>query len=150
MPLAFWVQQVRHLENGFAFIENGFAFIILIIKGYKMKKNIATKWVKALRSGKYKQGYLKLHDNKTGGYCCLGVLCKMYEKDYEGMSDIIDTEKDLPYQLMKDFNIATAVGTPGGKVALGKGKYVCLANANDNHESFGAIANWIESNYALL
>ncbi len=150
MPLAFWVQQVRHLENGFAFLRLGFAFIILTIKGYKMKKNIATKWVKALRSGKYKQAYLRLHNAKTGGYCCLGVLCKMYEKDYEGMSEIINTRAELPFELMQDFNIATPGGTPGGKVAIGKGKYLNLVSANDNHESFADIANWIESNYALL
>ncbi len=115
-----------------------------------MKKNIATKWVKALRSGKYKQGYLTLQDNKTGGYCCLGVLCKIFENNYKGMSETIDTGSKLPFQLMKDFNIATAVGTPGGTVSIGKGKYVSLANANDNHENFVDIANWIESNYALL
>ena len=45
-----------------------------------MKKEIANIWVKALRSGKYKQGVCALHtsDNK---YCCLGVLCDLYDKD---------------------------------------------------------------------
>ena len=38
-----------------------------------MKKAIATKWIKAMRSKKYKQatGALK----RENGYCCLGVLC---------------------------------------------------------------------------
>lgn len=31
------------------------------------------KWVKALRSGKYKQAKYVLHDGE--GYCCLGVVC---------------------------------------------------------------------------
>ena len=39
-----------------------------------MNKN-AKAWVKALRSGKYKQGTLALHIGNT--YCCLGVACEL-------------------------------------------------------------------------
>lgn len=35
-------------------------------------------WVKALRSGKYKQAKEVLSDRK--GYCCLGVACEVYQK----------------------------------------------------------------------
>ena len=38
-----------------------------------MKKEIAERWVSALRSGEYKQG--KLYLKSENGYCCLGVLC---------------------------------------------------------------------------
>lgn len=34
------------------------------------------KWVKALRSGKYKQGQDALQSEK--GYCCLGVACEIF------------------------------------------------------------------------
>lgn len=34
------------------------------------------KWVRALRSGKYKQTRLVLQDKQ--GYCCLGVACKTF------------------------------------------------------------------------
>lgn len=44
-----------------------------------MKKSIKTKWLKALRSGKYKQGIGRL--NKDGKMCCLGVLCDLYTKE---------------------------------------------------------------------
>ena len=37
-----------------------------------MKTEVKKKWLKALRSGKYKQGRKQLQDN--AGYCCLGVL----------------------------------------------------------------------------
>jgi hypothetical protein len=40
-----------------------------------MKKSIAIKWVKALRSGEYKQAKHSLYDGHK--YCCLGVLCKI-------------------------------------------------------------------------
>lgn len=40
-----------------------------------MNKDLKKKWIKALLSGKYKQGQYRLYeDNK---YCCLGVLCKI-------------------------------------------------------------------------
>jgi len=44
-----------------------------------MKKEIADKWVEALRSGKYEQteGYLKTEN----GHCCLGVLCEISDLD---------------------------------------------------------------------
>jgi len=32
------------------------------------------RWDKALRSGKYKQGKKVLYNEKTEGYCCLGVM----------------------------------------------------------------------------
>ena len=42
-----------------------------------MKKSIADKWIRALRSGKYKQGTRVLHNEGNNTYCCLGVLCKI-------------------------------------------------------------------------
>ena len=44
-----------------------------------MKTNSAKLWVKALRSGKYKQGYKQLKTVSTKGdrHCCLGVLCEL-------------------------------------------------------------------------
>ena len=50
-----------------------------------MKKNIMNKWVKALCSGKYKQGRARLCtvNGRTGNesYCCLGVLTDLYLKE---------------------------------------------------------------------
>ena len=49
-----------------------------------MKKEIAEKWVRALRSEKYRQtkGALKIK-NKAGktSHCCLGVLCELYQSE---------------------------------------------------------------------
>lgn len=41
-----------------------------------MKKDIKNLWVQALRSGKYKQGYIALREGNT--YSALGVLCDLY------------------------------------------------------------------------
>jgi hypothetical protein len=40
----------------------------------KLKPKFKAKWVKALRSGKYKQGQAALNPTE-GHYCCLGVAC---------------------------------------------------------------------------
>jgi hypothetical protein len=49
-----------------------------------MNKDIAKKWVRALRSKKYRQakGVLKIK-NKAGktSHCCLGVLCELYQAE---------------------------------------------------------------------
>lgn len=43
-----------------------------------MSKTLSSKWIDALRSGKYTQGrgYLKSLNNE---YCCLGVLCDVID-----------------------------------------------------------------------
>ena len=40
-----------------------------------MDKQIRDKWVRALRSGRYKQTQEYLYDGR--GYCCLGVLARV-------------------------------------------------------------------------
>lgn len=51
---------------------------------FTMKRSIRSRWIRALRSGKYKQGegnLLKMNADGTGNYCCLGVLCELAAKD---------------------------------------------------------------------
>jgi hypothetical protein len=43
-----------------------------------MKKEVAYKWIEALRSGKYEQGKNRLR--KEDKFCCLGVLCDISEQ----------------------------------------------------------------------
>lgn len=45
-----------------------------------MNKKIKAKWVKALRSGKYKKGIGALKTDE-GKFCCLGVLCDLHAKE---------------------------------------------------------------------
>lgn len=40
-----------------------------------MDAKLKADWVKALRSGKYRQARMALR--KEGGFCCLGVLCRV-------------------------------------------------------------------------
>jgi len=74
-----------------------------------MKKTIMNKWVKALRSGKYKQCREKLCNvnGQTGeeSFCCLGVLTDLYLKDRKqqkkgpGIKNFNTyTKKDMDYE----------------------------------------------------
>ena len=76
-----------------------------------MIENIKTKWIEALRSGKYEQGKGKLRseDNK---FCCLGVLAdvltdgKFWEsEEYSERQLEVLTEK-----LMQDAGLQTQIG----------------------------------------
>ena len=46
-----------------------------------MNQEIKEKWLEALRSGKYKQGFTRLKQNNR--YCCLGVLCSLLPGDWQ-------------------------------------------------------------------
>lgn len=47
-----------------------------------MNQEIKAKWTAALRSGEYKQGRGQLKTRSPNdGYCCLGVLCDLYDKE---------------------------------------------------------------------
>jgi hypothetical protein len=68
-----------------------------------MKKKIADEWVKALRSGKYRQGKKALKFKSKRGvtrHCCLGVLCELYQKEHKRKLKVEprspDPDDDLP------------------------------------------------------
>ena len=136
-----------------------------------MKKEIAKKWVKALRSGKYKQGkgFLKqLNKDGEPRHCCLGVLCELY-------NDIMKKshKKKLHIQEMEDYSTGTSFirfdlvdgGLPKkvkkwaditnslGEFTINNGEYdieECLADLNDSGKKFSTIANIIEKNVESL
>ena len=55
-----------------------------------MNKQLKSKWVKALRSGKYKQGFGTLkqrhNTNHRPMYCCLGVLRELMPAPYQKLA----------------------------------------------------------------
>jgi hypothetical protein len=46
-----------------------------------MDKKLKSQWVKALESGKFKRGRGQLRTET--GYCCLGVLCKITDTNFD-------------------------------------------------------------------
>lgn len=53
-----------------------------------MNERVKTKWLKALRSGEYKQTTGSLRE-KGNAFCCLGVLCDLYARETEGVSEYV-------------------------------------------------------------
>lgn len=63
-------------------------------------KQARDKWVKALKSGKYKQttGQLGIENDEEQGYCCLGVACEVYDKHHvKKLYKTIDEDGDVLY-----------------------------------------------------
>lgn len=115
-----------------------------------MKKEIAEKWVEALRSGKYKQGKASLCEvqGKTAKYCCLGVLCDILKSPYrkisvyKGYGDETGFETGfLPDAIMAESGMQTFYGKLGAS---------SLTVLNDAGNSFGYIADIIEDNWEIL
>lgn len=106
-----------------------------------MKKRIMQKWVKALRSGEYKQTTYRLIDDD--GFCCLGVLCDIATKEGIITLDIWQSGSRLPVEVMKWADISHHYG------AYNKSAYN-LADLNDNGKSFKYISSIIEKKYAKL
>lgn len=52
----------------------------------KMDKKVKKAWLKALRSGEYKQGRAALVNNNNE-FCCLGVLCNLHAEAHPGADE---------------------------------------------------------------
>jgi hypothetical protein len=110
-----------------------------------MKPEIKAKWVKALRSGKYKQSRYGL---KVGrGFCCLGVLCDLHAKETKGEWE---TRYGTPIYLEHEGSLPPAVQRWAGfrtdSPCVAKGELACLNDGNMGYEphSFKQIADLIE------
>ncbi len=126
-----------------------------------MEKKQMQKWVKALRSGKYKQAsdVLKKKDDsgKAVGYCCLGVLCEINKVDDEFINENCSID---PVELRDTLGLRDSEGSAFDdeanhtqlriRVGLKTKRFESLAHANDAGASFKAIAAWIEKNYKSL
>ncbi len=114
----------------------------------KLKPEVKTEWLNALRSGEYEQtkGYLTKDDK----YCCLGVLCDIASKKgvckkLEGIySHVVYDGNDS--QLPTSVRIWCGFGdNPQGCNPSFDG--INLISLNDNQgKSFTEIADFIEEN----
>jgi hypothetical protein len=62
-------------------------------------KKLKSKWVKALESGKFKRGKWQLKTQL--GYCCLGVLCKITDTDFDPEGYFLPEELSTKAELTK-------------------------------------------------
>jgi hypothetical protein len=135
-----------------------------------MKKEVAKKWIKALRSGKYKQGkgYLKQFTSKNEPrHCCLGVLCELYDQQMKKnhkktlfAEHMIDSESGtfvefisfnkhdggLPKEVREWANMIN----PCGEFVNNKDRVEYLSDLNDDGKKFSTIADIIEKNVENL
>lgn len=124
-----------------------------------MNEEIKEQWVKALRSGKYKQGReaLRKKDPKTGQwtYCCLGVLCDLYQKKHQsikwqenkrgGYCHIHDNGASLPTEVQEWAGLGHPSGTFVWVKHKGEHTVQSLVCVNDTLKwSFNTIANIIK------
>lgn len=119
-------------------------------------------WLVALRSGDYFQAKEQLV-NAEGGYCCLGVLCKVcseYKQDDEHFilgdecyADVVD-EKTIKTLGLKTWVDKVVSGSPFEECLMYKLESKLqdiLIYMNDSlGASFAEIADWIETNYEVL
>lgn len=111
-----------------------------------MEKALKEKWLKALRSGRYKQTRKALKRQSENGdcrYCCLGVLC-----DVSGEGKWVELGcREIRYTFV-DGTMAGAL-SPEFKKRHGiplKTMNLLIAMNDDNGMSFEEIADWIETN----
>ena len=115
-----------------------------------MNKKVKKKWLKALRSGEYKQGnsYLRIDDT----FCCLGVLCDIHSKETnrnwqksKGEYRYVGRPYDIPDIVLRWAGLSLANVGDNYRCVAYKGKKKHLAAVNDDGYSFKQIANIIES-----
>lgn len=123
-----------------------------------MKKNVARKWIGALRSGKYKQikNVLKrVNKNQTESFCALGVLCDLYQKEHPE-----DPIKEIKLDSKNKFGNKVQIGETTEILPIKVRKWAgvrnseayipearsSIPNLNDKGLSFESIADFIEKN----
>lgn len=116
-------------------------------KRVKLNK-VATAWLRALRSGDFKQtaGTLAEIKKETGeivGLCCMGVLCELAVKAKVISSPQVN-ETDLSYDGESAVLPDSVREWAGLKTATGVFGNENLTNSNDNGKSFKQIARIIE------
>lgn len=119
-----------------------------------MVPKVKKQWVKALRSGKYKQGKGVLHrkDKKVDSYCCFGVLCDVL--GYKWTKSVLQGGVMRP----KGMNEPTIFGIVQyacssyistelrEKLEIKNEEENKLLKMNDRGVKFPKIADWIEKN----
>lgn len=109
--------------------------------------DFAKEWVAALRSGEYKQGreYLQKGDE----YCCLGVVCDLFQKKFGGLEVRTDSYGRTIYggnaiYLPSPVKEALNLQSINARYIV-DGDHAFLTNDNDDGKTFEEIAAIIES-----
>lgn len=102
-------------------------------------KTLLRKWIKALRSGQYKQGTHQLVSHDRGKFCCLGVLADLQGAEFD--------DTDPPRLVLngkakgKGYYLPASMAQAAG---LKNSDQKRLGRMNDRGETFKDIAKHIE------
>lgn len=119
-----------------------------------MRERVKKLWLDALRSGEYKQTTEALH--KPTGFCCLGVLCDVYQKEMtKQKKKKLETKVNQSYgytsyggnDQVPPFRVMYWAGLNSQNPEINDpelGQFNTLAQINDNGKSFEEIADLIE------
>lgn len=118
---------------------------------YTLPKKFKTDWIKALRSGNYKQGSGALaseHEYTTKtSYCCLGVACDVAGED---IAQFIDEEWITNDYVANAFTLVPTELHGEGEDNILVEKLSMMNDAKDKYQlhehNFLDIAEWIETN----
>ena len=132
------------------------------IKRITMNSEVKAKWLEALRSGEYKQTAYTLR-GYNDGFCCLGVLCDIYAKEFGGSWEwgyseeytysfipIVDEEEqdfvttDLPDCVVEWAGLEESSPQVADPFREGEVAFCTLASLNDNGRDFEFIADLID------
>jgi len=98
-----------------------------------MNKNIK-RWLKALRSGEYRQAKAELYNEETNAFCCLGVAVNEYAREHDlHFNDVaFFYESHLPIKVERWLGIDTTLEDR-------------VIDINDKQDyTFNQIADYIE------
>ena len=110
-------------------------------KGWVVDQELKAKWLEALRSGEYVQGYGALcsRDNE---YCCLGVLVEVGGLATKTPGANVYT---FHWPVANDTSQGIIPSEDAEKIGLSEGVTTKLMELNDERRwSFEEIANWLE------
>lgn len=122
-------------------------------KYFRLPREFAENWIKALESGKFTQGQISLFEEveyKEGTieeYCCLGVagiICGYDKEELRGRGLYIDghNQAEVKHLLPRELVGNDVEGAKDYNILIEK-----LINLNDACKySFKDIANWIKEN----
>jgi hypothetical protein len=123
-----------------------------------MNSEVKAKWLEALRGGEYKQARYTLH-SQSDGFCCLGVLCDIYTKEFGGSWEYDEcghtfgrtlevgdelAQVELPHCVVEWAGLEMC--SPEVRVAVGDSYCLptTLAELNDEGKGFEYIADVID------
>lgn len=150
---------VRHNEYGVAYVDTPVHGTAITYKWDNVVNPISRKdvvaWIKALRSGKYKQTTGRLHatprdeDCDNGGYCCLGVFANTKDALTEKDGSSYFTVNEI---MLSTHTLTVDKGVPHFLPRALQDEY---ANLNDGASggithTFAQIADRIEKDFNIV